>query len=291
VSPIRSEPLFPLLGQKREAGERQGGFDLDRALDPGVLVHGGPTDFRLARLEAALPEEIIGRDDRTRVRDEFDIPFQYPFSAVCRLEILFDGPRGLQSYLGTGWIIGRRTLITAGHCVYNPTDEEDIDRGPAVEIRVVPGADGDDEPDGSYTVGSDNLRTTDAWRSSGNQAQDYGAIILDDNLPDYLGTFDLDSLTTSQLGGLVVNISGYPAGRSGTLWGHSDRLLTPSSSRLEYEIDTQGGQSGSAVFYMKGDDAVAVGIHNYGGANSNFATRITDQVLNKLNSWKKEGDR
>src|SRR5687768_6326230 len=55
-------------------------------------------------------ESVIGRDERVRILDT-DL---YPWSAICALRMR--GPSG--GAMGTGWFIGPRTVITAGHCVY-----------------------------------------------------------------------------------------------------------------------------------------------------------------------------
>jgi hypothetical protein len=45
--------------------------------------------------------------------------------------------------------------------------------------------------------------------------------------------------------------------------------------------DTYGGQSGSPVFIKDGGAFVAVGIHAYGGAETNACTRIVPEVADK----------
>jgi glutamyl endopeptidase len=66
-------------------------------------------------------------DERTRILETNEAPWRM----VCALEI--DGPWG--SFLGTGWLVAPRTIITAGHCVYDAKQMG----GWANKIRISPG--------------------------------------------------------------------------------------------------------------------------------------------------------
>jgi len=74
---------------------------------------------------------VLGADERTRVTPTVAPPFRY----ICNLE--FDGWA-----VGTGTLIGPRTVLTAGHCVHY-ADETLL---PAAKMRVVPGRNGSLEP-------------------------------------------------------------------------------------------------------------------------------------------------
>ena len=56
-----------------------------------------------------------------------------------------------------------------------------------------------------------------------------------------------------------------------------------TAKTLVYNIDTVGGQSGCPVYIKKGGQRYVVGIHNYGAATGNSATRITAPVYERLN--------
>ena len=62
-------------------------------------------------LKESLSEVVIGRDDRIRVGATNKNPWRW----ICSLRITAkDGSR----WIGTGWLAGPRTVITAGHVVY-----------------------------------------------------------------------------------------------------------------------------------------------------------------------------
>jgi V8-like Glu-specific endopeptidase len=293
--PIEARALFasPETAERAVTAEGMPAFDEAQAVPAGILSYGNPLARRLARLERAVQPEVIfgGHDHRVQERDTT----QYPYCCICNLRI---SCKGGVSALGTGWVIGKRTVATAGHCVYTyPEAGTDVQRGWALRVEVIPGRDGANWPFGSFVAKSANLYSVSGWTEDHNEQADYGAIILDQDLP--LGVaFGYGVLTDQELTGLTANIVGYPGEYqdppwAGTMWGDSGRLGTRSPGRLNYTIDTTPGESGSAVFYLRPDpdnDAIAVGIHNYGvEGDSNYATRITAAVRDNLRYWRQKG--
>ena len=55
---------------------------------------------------------------------------------------------------------------------------------------------------------------------------------------------------------------------------------------MYYDIDTFGGQSGSAVYRIVDGKRYAFAIHAYGGATTNSGTRIVTPVYNNMVAWK-----
>ena len=165
--------------------------------------------------------EAIFSGDRSQVTDTT----VYPHSCICHLRITFPGPNGQFLFaLGTGWVLGPRTVITAGHCLYIYQDDgSGLARAWAQRIEVIPGRNGPTFPCGSFVARTDNLRSTRGWVERGVPACDYGAIVLDAPLPD-VGRFGLGVLSDTDLEGLTANVVGYPGEYNrpplqGTLWG------------------------------------------------------------------------
>jgi V8-like Glu-specific endopeptidase len=218
-------------------------------------------------------------DDRQRVSDTEDVT-AFPWKCLCRLDIYSQNGN---AYLGTGWLAGPRTVITAGHCVYLHDDG-----GWAARIRVTPDYNEGDAPFGSFD--SSDLQSTDTW-VNGNpddpqtQFNDYGAILLPQPLS--VGYFGYGSLGDGDLLNAIVNVFGYPADKDmgSALWGHYRQLYRVTANQLFYSIATIGGESGSPVFIKDGDKRTVVGIHNYGGDPANKATRITDDVYDNIQAW------
>lgn len=224
-------------------------------------------------------EVIIGTDDRTRINPTTS----YPWRAICSLLIR---TKTGKSYIGTGWFVSPRTVVTAGHCIYLHNEG-----GWAQSIEVIPGRNGSLRPYGSAV--SSNLRSVSGWTASKNRNYDYGAIILPTSAPlgKTVGFFGIANKNDSFLKSTTLNLSGYPGDKDGgsTQWFHFRQSKGVTSQVITYEIDTMGGQSGSPVWYKSGDQRYAVGIHTNGHSSGNSATRINLEVYNNLLAWKSLG--
>lgn len=227
-------------------------------------------------------EAIRGKDDRKKVTDTT----RYPWRMTASLEIA--GPDG-ELYLGTGWFIGPRTLVTAGHCVYvhdNRNGVHDWVRS----IRVMPGRNGRTLPFDAAV--SRSYRTVAGWARDGDPNYDYGAIILATPMGDEVGSVGLAVLEDDELRGRIATIAGYPADKieqeDGTQWYDRNRVKDADLFRLYYDTDTEGGQSGAAVYTVgENDETLSIGIHAYGSDYfGNSATRITNEVLENLRLWR-----
>jgi V8-like Glu-specific endopeptidase len=70
------------------------------------------------------------------------------------------------------------------------------------------------------------------------------------------------------------------------LWYDFRRIASVNSLKVYYDIDTAGGQSGSAVYRIISGNRYGMAIHAYGGAVTNSGTRITSAVYNNMVAWK-----
>jgi V8-like Glu-specific endopeptidase len=222
-------------------------------------------------------------DERTRIVETDEAPWRM----VCALEI--DGPWG--SFLGTGWLVAPRTIITAGHCVYDARQMG----GWANKISIAPGRDAVDRPYG--TLESTKFSTTDVWLQKQDPDFDISAIHLAEPIGDQVGWFQVASLTDDQLRGYLVNVSGYPAqpGEGTQQWWAKNRIREVTPRRIFYEVDTSGGQSGAPVYIIEKNGAppMVVGIHAYGVGGTpqsiplqvNSAPRIIPEVVAQIEKW------
>jgi len=229
----------------------------------------------------SILESVIGTDDRTRILDtEAD-----PWRRICALRI--SSPNGV--FVGTGWLAGPRTMMTAGHCVHHPQMS-----GWASSIEVSPARNGAHQP---KVLSSKRFSTLDVWVNEHDPDFDLAAIHLDEPVGDELGWFGVGSLPANALTGFMVNISGYPADRgNGTeQWFHRNRVLRVSDRRVFYDVDTFGGHSGAPVFLYEDEGAEprVVAIHAYGvggtpsafGITANSGVRIIPEVFDQITAW------
>jgi len=227
--------------------------------------------------DTPLLEAVIGNDDRVKVAREF--LSRNPWRQICALRIR---SRSNQLYVGTGWFIGARTLATAGHCVFLQDDG-----GWAVSIDVIPAKFGTAEPFG--TMRATRFAAVDGWTVRRQRDFDYGAIHLEDAAAGrQVGNFAVRSFADAQVRAMAAKISGYPADRERAefQYFHERPVQNVTGTRLFYDVDTFGGQSGSPIWADTAEHGlVAVGIHTTGGLSSNSGTRINDDVLDNLISW------
>lgn len=232
---MEGEPLIKTEGLEIEAIE---GFDetiLDmnrddvisqqsenRLLDAWYAEFADPVTSALIQqqpgLNQTLAEVVIGRDDRVRITNTA----AYPWRCVCSLLIT---ARDNSRWIGTGWLCGPGTIITAGHVVYMHKHG-----GWARQIEVIPGKNGNARPFGSAIA--THFRSVKGWTKKKRRSHDYAAIILPSNnkYGNRLGYFGFADFSITKLLGLKVNLSGYPGDKpAGTQWWHARRVkfVTP----------------------------------------------------------------
>lgn len=242
---------------------------LENLPDAGVASFGAPL----------MTEAVIGTDERVQVLDTTI----YPFRAIASL--LITAADNTQ-YIGTGWFIGPRTLVTAGHCVYIKHSPVAARNGWVKKIQVMPGRNGDAVPFGGVTA--TEFWSVKGWGESGLENYDYGAIILPGAFPVDLGKFGFGVFEDAKLLSSVANITGYPGDKpSGTMWYDHRQIGSVNADKVFYAADTAGGQSGAPVYIIHEGTRIAVAVHAYGGNTANSGTRISSQVFANLESWKR----
>jgi len=283
------DKLLKALKAAADGSEAVPGFKLmaaESAAEAGdALATKAPDTSKLKDIGAAsfgapdgLLETVHGVDNRVKINTTNIYPWRVHAS------LLITAADNSQ-WIGTGWFISPRTLITAGHVVFIKGSGVAGRDGWVKRIQVMPGRNGASLPYGSVT--STSFRSVTAWTVSGDAEYDYGAIILPTPLGNSTGWLGYGNYSDADLLASVGNISGYPGDKpSGTQWYDARRIAAVSARKVHYDIDTAGGQSGSAVYRVINGGRYAVGIHAYGGASTNSATRINSQVLANLNAWK-----
>jgi V8-like Glu-specific endopeptidase len=230
------------------------------------------------RTPAAVIETVHGVDNRVQIT----ATNVYPWRASASLLITAaDG----SLWIGTGWFIGPHTLMTAGHVVYIKNSGIPGRDGWVRSIQVMPGRNGSSLPYGSVT--SSNFHSVTGWTNNGDENYDYGAIIIPTELGDTVGWFGFGVYPDADLVASIGNITGYPGDKpEGTQWYDSRKIASVNSRKVYYDIDTAGGQSGSAVYRIINGNRYAIAVHAYGGATTNSGTRIVTPVYNNMVAWK-----
>jgi V8-like Glu-specific endopeptidase len=208
---------------------------------------------------------------------------------ICSLEITGrSGERGT----GTGFLVGPKLVLTAGHCVFGRDDLG----GWAMSIVVAAGRSGVTNPFGSVSaVRADAL---DGWVDDEDPDFDIGCIQLAEPLGKAVGWFDVAALANDELQSRRVNVAGYPSDKHGgtVLYHHADVIAALRARRVFHLADTERGSSGAPVWIEAGSKLppTVVAVHAYGvdgsppdvKVESNSGTRVTADVLAQINRWR-----
>lgn len=220
----------------------------------------------------------------------------YPYVRICR--IVARGPAGV-SCLGTGWFAGPRTIVTAGHVLYDT-------HWPGWDDRTPAWAEAADVWIGYYrgsSIGhafSSNFRVAGPWKkfldTGGAEDErrdqvDLGCIQLGEALSDLPRYFKLDVAPDVVLRDQVASISGFPIDRGAgeVQFSGSERIGEVRPNSFYHAVDTGNGQSGAPVWL--GDRNVLqpaiVGVHTGGNLEEgrNWAVRMTDDVAALIRGW------
>lgn len=255
------------------------GFNAAKALALGLKGGRVPPHLRSMRLgaagelELARPQFTFGDDDRTFIQDTTRVPWR------CVCQLVMEGTDG-REVLGTGWLAGPRTVLTAGHNLLSREPPHE-----ASKVWVLPGRCGDAVPYGFYS--STSFAVHPAWQQGFDRTSDIGVVWLDKPIGDQLGWFGLAAHDDAMLRGLLVNNAGYPADKPlGTQWFNAGRIQEVRPKIISYGLDTEPGQSGSPIFYFDAQmRRIVVAAHVYGDAAENLGVRVTAALYATLNAW------
>jgi V8-like Glu-specific endopeptidase len=186
----------------------------------------------------------------------------------------------------------------------NPSKNEPTKRRKARQVRVIPGRNGTLAPYGYFVSQFSDCMVPEQWLSDGEDQPgvwDFAMISIPkstknttEGLPtaERLGYFGLKCFPDNEVPKmqmLFVNNAGYPyeADKAyGTLWYNAGRVHKVDETQIEYMVDTEGGQSGSPVYYFdkEKNQRYVIAIHTTGDF-INRGLRITEKVFTVIKKW------
>jgi V8-like Glu-specific endopeptidase len=228
---------------------------------------------------------IIGTDDRV---------IDYTKTGVVKI-ILQGGS------FGTGFVVGKNTIATAGHCVFNiSSSTTNVNNKSRVISRIL-----------LFDSNGKNVQTVEPkeihvparyilskYDDTDNHVFDYALITVDDDLSDYC-VFNLGTVTSDFDDGThSVSITGFPntinddtvvnnttkhnmyTGTGVCFSLDEDDELSYFDDMLKYNADTSAGDSGAPIYVTKKFNNeiyyTVVGIHIRGG---NYGVKLTPNHL------------
>lgn len=218
--------------------------------------------------EALLKKVQLGVDGRTRIRNTTD----WPNSIHAHINIILDGAE----YGGSGVMVGPHHLLTCGHCVYNFSKRKFYD-----EIEVYPALNGNLGPFDKVKVTKSYIFRS--WIDGEDQQFDMALLILDHSIGYSTGWGGLLSTFDEDISQEKVNITGYPGDKGfKEMWTMAHTIKTFKPEQFDYEIDTYGGQSGSAVWINKWNAPMILGVHTLGSHSINSGVRLSGKKFTDL---------
>ena len=243
-------------GQEKEHSADMRGSAVNEILNAGKA-------FDLDSFGQIEMNTVFGSDDRIWL--DYNSRASYPYRAVVSAVSWF--PNG-DCRVGTAVVVDHHTLLTCGHCVYDP------DRGGwADAVDLIPGRDNDSWPYGStyasYMVVPGSYYNNLEW------TWDIAVLNTPDDLGSVVGWFGM-SWQGASLQGEDVYTIGYPASTMAEMQT-SGRIETSATEYFLFTMDTSGGQSGSPIYRWESDGWPHIlGIVRGEDNTTNYGVRLTE---------------
>jgi glutamyl endopeptidase len=211
---------------------------------------------------------VLGADIRTQVTNTTS----YSNSAIVHL----DGVTSSSEFSCTGWMVGPHTLVTAAHCVNEGTRN----------ITVSPGKNESRNPYGTAKMrqvhaSPDYIYAEPTQRNPGD---DWAVVNIDKDLGNQTGWFGYNS----GLPNGSITVTGYPADKNyGQMWKGVGSIEWTNGNIAYHNVDTFGGQSGAPI-YDYNNQVYAIHVGYDGNVNRNRAARINQEVINAIESMKRQ---
>jgi V8-like Glu-specific endopeptidase len=200
---------------------------------------------------------------------------QYPYTAV-----------GLLSNGCSGTLIGKRFVLTAAYCVFNPESKQ-WDQN----LDFNPGINGETRP--FEGVKWKNAWVTKGFAEQGNWDLAFGLVELQSDVGDQNGWFGFGHLPQIPKGPAMT---GYPAGVPDfTMWETSCPVKSADKSYILYNCLMKKpleGMAGAAIWIVdkQSNGPLLIAIHGGPLKADLWGQRINEEAFYTLQAWMKDAD-
>lgn len=216
---------------------------------------------------------IYGNDDRKFLNASQYL--QWPYRGVCQIFMDFYNSSGeIETYIGTGALIGPNMLLTASHCVYS------TELGWSTVVRAYPAY---RNGSSKYSYASSIAAVIGVYYNTSDSNDDWAIIKLDSNIGNEVGYYGLEVAeieTETELKNVAYN------GTTGLMSETLGQVYIAETYKFFHRIDAIAGSSGSPIF--KGNSMNITGIHSAGIHEDNMDYNIACRVSKYLvNDWER----
>jgi len=259
------ENVLKAIKGEASAGDRRG------ALDPATTVEP----------EEGAERSIVGGDNRVRVTNTKS----YPYSTIGYLEMT--NAKG-EVWSCSAALVGPKTILTAGHCLYNHDEEGGWRDG----FTFWPAINGEnDVPYGGFEYDTAYVFEGFVTNYDGSYdavwPYDIGLITLQEPIGDSLGW--LGYWNYADLGDFKGNLVGYHGDKTAfTMWRSACTILAEGITDYDFahDCDFEWGADGAPI-YLYDQEAkarVVVGVNVGTDGDSNWALRLYQPVFEWIQS-------